>query len=236
MQREGKRKKSWKERQRERQMRWQRSHEAYEIRMERATEKKRQQKQTRRIFGGICLIALMLVMYGVWEYYARLPPSISSGKMSGPLQKGSAPTFSLRDAVGTQFSLDKQVGKIIVIHFMAVGCNGQIYPLNQERLSQLKAVCSRYCGKKPFAMVTVAVATCENSELQRIRTNYGISWVLGNDYDDKKMDIVDAYVNACSIKDGAIVLIDKAFNIAEVYNEAVTADKLSVRISQLLEA
>lgn len=118
---------------------------------------------------------------------------------------------------------------------MAVGCYGQIYPVNQERLSQLKAVCSRYCGKKPFVMVTVAVATCENSELQRIRTSYSISWALGNDYDDKKMDIVDAYVNACSIKDGTIVLIDKAFNIAEVYNEAVTADKLSARISQLLE-
>jgi len=232
----GKKKKSWKERRRERQMRWQRSHEAHEIRMEKVAEEKRRQKRTSRIFGGICLIALVLVVYGVWEYYARLPPTISSGKASGPLQKSSAPIFSLKDVAGTQFSLDQQVGKIIVIHFMAVGCNGQIYPVNQERLSQLKAVCSRYCGKKPFAVVTVAVATCENSELQRIRTNYGITWALGNDYDDKKMDIVDTYVNACSIKDGAIVLIDKAFTIAEVYNEAVTTDKLSARISQLLEA
>lgn len=231
----GKKKKSWKEKQRERQIRWQRSHEAHEIRMERMAEERRQQKRTRRIFSGICLIALILIVYGVWEYYVRLPPSISSGKISGPLQKGSAPIFSLRDVAGTQFSLDQQVGKIIIIHFMAVGCNGQIYPLNQERLSQLKAVCSRYCGKKPFAMVTVAVATCENSELQKIRANYGISWALGNDYDDKKMDIVDAYVNACSIKDGAIVVIDKAFTIAEVYDEAMTADKLSARISQLLE-
>jgi peroxiredoxin len=204
--------------------------------MERAAEKRMRQKRTRRILGGICLIALMLIVYGVWEYYARLPPAISSGKISGSTQKGSAPIFSLRDVAGTQFSLDQHVGKTIVVHFMAVGCYGQIYPVNQERLNQLKAVCSRYCGKKPFAMVTVAVATCENSELQKIRTNYGISWALGNDYDDKKMDIVEAYVNACSIKDGAIVVIDKAFNIAEVYNEAVTADKLSIRISQLLEA
>ncbi|MDH5451565.1 MAG: hypothetical protein OEX77_11860, partial [Candidatus Bathyarchaeota archaeon] len=140
-----------------------------------------------------------------------------------------------RDIDGTQFSLNQFSGKVIAIHFMAVGCHGQIYPINDNQLTQLKTVCNAYCSSKPVTVVTVAVATCASSDLAQIQANYGITWVLGNDYADGKMDIVEAY-NKYSITDGTIVLIDKAFNVSEVYTDAITADTLPSKIDQLLGA
>jgi hypothetical protein len=124
---------------------------------------------------------------------------------------------------------------VIAVHFMAVGCGGQVYPINDQQLTQLKAVCSNHSSSSPVTMVTVAVASCENAELARIRSTYGITWVLGNDYTDGKMDIVEAY-KSYSIKDGTILLIDKTFNVDKVYTEAATAEALSSKISQLLGA
>jgi hypothetical protein len=157
------------------------------------------------------------------------------GTMNTVSQKGSAPNFYLKDINGNQFSLNQQLGKVVVIHFMAVGCGGQIYSVNEQQLRQLGTICGRYCGEKPFAMVTVAVATCENSKLEQIRTNHNIDWIFGNDYDDKEIDIVHAYVDAYSIKDETILLIDKTLNVVRVYTEVVTADALSIKINQLLE-
>jgi hypothetical protein len=56
---------------------------------------------------------------------------------------------------------------------------------------------------------------------------------LGNDYDDGKADIVNAY-SSYSIADGAIVLIDKNLNIVKVYTGETSFAVLSSRISQLL--
>ena len=47
---------------------------------------------------------------------------------------------------------------------------------------------------------------------------YGVSWFLGNDYsDEKKLDIIDNY-SSLKIGDGAIVLVDKDFNVAQGHN------------------
>jgi hypothetical protein len=98
-------------------------------------------------------------------------------------------------------------------------------------------VCNKYCGNKPVTVVTVAIATCQswNLTLAQIRQYYNITWVLGNDFDDGIMDIVNAYTEY-SIGDGTIVLIDKTFNVAQVYTDAITADTLSLKINQLLGA
>jgi len=198
--------------------------------------KERQTKPRRRPKGkiliGACLAASIFVAYGAWQYSLQLPPTIG-GETNNPLPKGSTPSFSLRDLNGTLFSLEQFSEKVIVVHFMAVGCGGQIYSINDYQLKQLKNVCNSHCSNKPVTMVTVAVATCPKTELTRIRTNYGVTWVLGNDYDDEKLDIVNAY-KSYSIYDGTILLIDKAFNVDKVYTEAVTAETLSSRINQLL--
>ena len=185
-----------------------------------------------KILVGACLAALIFVAYGAWQYYLQLPPTIG-GETNNPLPKDSAPNFSLKDINGTQFSLDQFSGKVIAIHFMTVGCSGQISPINDYQLKQLKGVCNDYCSNKPVSVVTVAVATCPNSGLEGIRTSYGITWSLGNDYADGKMDVIEAY-ESYLIKDGTILLIDKAFNVDKVYTEAITSNTLSSRISQLL--
>lgn len=231
-----KRKKSWKERQQEKQIRRQRAQEAYRVHKEREAERKPRQWPKGKILVGVCFIALIFVGYGAWQYHiSQLPPAIGDGTNGKPPPTGSAPDFSLKDIDGTQFSLKGHNGEVIAIHFMAVGCGGQIYSINDHQLTQLKTVCNNYCSNKPVTVVTVAVATCANSDLARIRANYGITWALGNDYDDGIMDIVNAYT-AYSIKDGTIVLIDKTFDVAKVYTDAITADTLSSKISQLLGA
>ena len=200
-------------------------------------KRKMPKKKSRRwpkgkLLVGACLAALIFVTYGAWQYSTQLPPTIG-GETNNPVPTGSAPNFSLKDINGTQFSLEQFSGKVIAIHFMAVGCSGQINSINEYQLKQLKNVCNIHCSDKPVTMVTVAVATCPSIELTKIRTNYGVTWVLGNDYDNEKLDIVNAY-KSYSILDGTILLIDKAFNVDKVYTDATTAETLSSRINQLL--
>ncbi len=228
-----KKKKSWKERQRERQIKQQRAQEVYQIQREREAERKPRKWPKGRIVGGLCFIILIFGVYGVWQYYnSQLPPSIG-GTTNNPITGGLAPDFSLRDINGTQISLNQYQGKVVALHFMAVGCGGQVYSINDNQLKQLKNTCNSYCQKEPVAMLTVAVATCPTSNLEQIRTTYGFTWALGNDYDDGKLDIVNAYASY-GIKDGTIILIDKSFNIVEVYTETVTTSILSSKINQLL--
>lgn len=232
-----KKKKSWRERQRERQIRQQRAQEAYRIQKEIEAKRKPRQWPKGKIIFGVCVIALIFIGYGAWQHFdalSQLPPSFG-GDTGNPPPTGLAPDFSLRDINGNLFSLNQHTGEVIAIHFMAVGCHGQLYQINDYQLRQLKSACTSYCSNKPVTMITVAVATCPSSDLANICADYGITWALGNDYDDYVLDIVDAYMKY-SIKDGTIVLIDKTFNVAKIYNEAAPADTLSSKISQLLGA
>jgi len=230
---EKKKKKRWKEQQQKKKMKQQRAQKAHQRYLE--TKRKARKWPKGKIIVGISFLALILISYGTWQYYVQLPPSIAGETNDNPPPTGSAPSFSFKDIDGTRFSLDQFNGKVIAVHFMAVGCGGQVYPINDQQLKQLKAVCSDYCDSSPVTMVTVAVATCENAELARIRSTYGITWVLGNDYADGKMDIVEAY-KSYSIKDGSILLIDKTFNVDKVYTEVIPAGTLSSKITQLLGA
>ncbi|UCC28303.1 MAG: hypothetical protein JSW29_02325 [Candidatus Bathyarchaeota archaeon] len=225
-------KKSWKERQRERQIKQQRAQETYRIQREREAERKPRQWPKGKILGAICLIAIIFGSYGAWQYtrfstISEEPPPINP---TNPLQ--TPYEFTMKDIDGTQFSLNGFSGRIIVIHVMGVGCHGQIYPINENQLTQLKTVCSSYCGNKPVTLITVAVATCENSELEQIRATYGVAWLFGNDYDDGVMDVAQKYATQ---GDGTIVLIDKTFHIFDSYS-TIAASTLSSNINQLLGA
>jgi hypothetical protein len=169
----------------------------------------------------------MFGAYGAWQYTqpSTAPPSINP---TNPLQ--TPYEFAMNDVDGTKFSLASFRGRVIVIHIMGVGCHGQINPINDNQLTQLKTVCSSFCGNEPVTLVTVAVATCPSSDLEQIRTTYGITWPLGNDYDDGTMDIAQKYA---SQGDGTIVLIDKTFHIIDSYT-TITASTLSSKINQLL--
>ena len=229
---EKQKKKNRKETRRERQIKQQRALEAYETQRAREAQKKPRKYPKGKIVFGICLIGLIFVAYVAWQSSSR-PPSSTDGTANNPPLTGSAPDFSLTDINGAPFSLSQQAGKVIAIHFMAVSCGGGIVQTNENQLRTLKSVCSTYCGQKSVAVVTVAATTCATSCLEKIRSDYAVTWTLGNDYDDGKADIVDAY-SSYSIADGAIVLIDRNFKIAEVYAEETTFETLSSRIGQLL--
>jgi len=225
---EEQKKKNWKEKQHERQ----RAQEAYETQRAREAQKKPRKYPKGKMVFGICLIGLIFVAYIAWQSTSQAPSS-NNGTTNTPPLTGSAPNFSLTDINGAPFSLSQQAGKIIAIHFMAVSCGGGIVQTNENQLRTLKSVCSTYCGKEPVAVVTVAATTCAVSCLETIRSDYAVTWTLGNDYDDGKADIVNAY-SSYSIADGAIVLIDRNFNVAEVYAKETSFETLSSRINQLL--
>jgi len=178
------------------------------------------------------LIAVLFVSYGAWQY--SQPPAISEEpppiNPTNPLQ--TPYEFTMQDVNGTQFSLRGFNGRVVVIHVMGVGCHGQIYPINDNQLTQLETVCSSFCGKEPVTLITVAVATCPSSDLESIRAMYNITWLFGNDYDDGRMDIAQEYATQ---GDGTIVLIDKTFHISDSYS-TITASTLPSKISQLLGA
>jgi hypothetical protein len=230
---EKQKKKSWKERQREKQTRLQRSQEAYEIHRERDAQKKPQKYPKGKIAFGICLIGLIFTALVAWQYSSK-PISPADGTTNNPPLTGSAPNFALTDINGDPFSLNQHAGKVIAIHFMVVSCGGGIIQTNENQLRSLKSVCSSYCGEKSVTIVTVAATTCAKSCLEKIRSDYGVTWTLGNDYDDGKGDIINAY-SSYSIADGAIVLIDKNFRVANVYSQETTFETLASRISQLLQ-
>jgi hypothetical protein len=229
-------KKDWKKKQRERQIRQQRAQEAYQKQEALDAKRKPRKFPLQKLFVGVALIVLILTAYGIWQYYeGQKPPTIGGASGTVSSSTASATDFSLRDINGTLVSLSQFDGQVIGIHFMAVGCHGQINPVNDYQLTQLKSVCNGLCGKEDVTILTVAVATCQSSDLDVLRSNYGVTWVLGNDYDDGALDIVNAYVPH-EIGDGSVVLIDKTFNVVQVYRGGVAAGTLTAKISQLLEA
>jgi hypothetical protein len=191
-------------------------------------EKKPRKWPKGKIIAGILLVTILIAAYEAWQY--------STIETDSPEPIGPAPNFDLMDINHTTyFTLEQFSGKVIAIHFMIVGCHGLIYPIDDNQLRQLRLVCNSYCGNRQFVIITVLSSTCRPSNLSQIRVDYGITWHMGNDYDNGVMDIFDAYATY-SVKDGTIVLIDKTFNVTQVHTEATTARTLSSEIEQLLKA
>ena len=231
-----KKKKSWKEIQRNRQKKQQMDQEEYREQREQQPKKKRKLPKGTMIFA-IVLAALLISAstYGVWQYYeGQKPPEIGGNIGASASLNVPAPNFSLTDINGTRVSLNQFKGKAIGIHFMAVGCHGQIYQVNEYMLNEVHRLCGIYCGNGSMTFLTVLVATCENSQLDQLREDYSVDWILGNDYDDNVLDIVNAYV-PFEIYDGSVVLIDQAFNVAEVYSPGASSGTLASRVQQMLQ-
>jgi hypothetical protein len=191
-------------------------------------EKKPRKCPKGRIIVVIFLVAILVAGYGSWQYFTM--------ETERPEPLGPAPDFPLMDINSTSiFTLGEFSGKVIAIHFMIVGCHGEVYSIDDNQLRQLKTVCNSFCGGGQFVIITVLSSTCLTSNLTQIRLDYGITWRMGNDYNDGMMDIFKAY-EAYSVKDGTIVLVNKTFNVTKVHTEAMTASALSSEIDQLLKA
>jgi len=226
-------KKNWKEIRSDRQLTQQRSQGGFQRQKANEDNLKPRKFPMQRIVIGVALIVLIVTAYGIWQYNETQKIPTINGATGNLSPAGSAPDFSIKDINGTQFSLSQFSGRVIGIHFMAVGCHGQINPINEYELSELSGACNNLCGTDKVTFITVAVATCESSELDLLRSNYSVTWTLGNDYDDGAIEIVNAYV-PYEIGDGAVVLIDKSFNIAKVFSLGISGSKLTSEISALL--
>jgi len=189
----------------------------------------KKKKQTKLLLGVVSLIVIVVVGIVVWQYVSTPsedPPEITHTTLFSTYE------FTMNDINGTQFTLNNYRGNVIVIHLMAVGCSGQINQINNYQLIRLKSLCSGYCDNKPVTVVSVAVATCETSNLAQLREIYGITWFFGNDVDDGTVDIAQNYG---VYGDGTIILIDKDFQVHEAYSD-VEFPTLQSEINQLLEA
>jgi peroxiredoxin len=209
-----------------REVKRQKAQEAYKIQRTVEAERKPRKWLKRKLIFGFLMVAIWLAVFGAgfgWLQYCKQLPS----------SNGLALDFSLKDINGTLFSLSQFRGNVIIVNFMNVPCGGQISPISDNQLTQMKKVCDIYVNKS-VTIVTVAVLTCGGNELAAMRANYSVTWFLGNDYDDGKLDIVNAYAHSYSVQDGALVIIDKTFNVAQVYTQAITVETLSSQINQLL--
>jgi hypothetical protein len=229
-----KEKKNWREQQRDRQVKQKQTDEENKKRREIEAKNKPRKLPKGKIIFGVCLIAIILASYATWQYVEGQKPPTIGGSTSGQQTTSVAPNFSLQDINGTKVSLNQFKDKVVGIHFMAVGCHGNIEAINSYELTQLSNACNSVC-KGNVTFLTVAVATCENSQLDVLRSNYGVTWVLGNDYADGALEIVNSYV-PFGIGDGTIILLDKDHNIAEIYNQGVASNTLVSRINQLTGA
>ena len=200
------------------------------LKQSKKVKEQQKKKQTRRILVAVCLIVIIFGSYAVWQYLSA--PSENPPEIKPTTSLFSTYEFTMNDINGTQFTLNNYLGKVIVIHLMAVGCSGQINQINNYQLIRLKSLCSGYCDTKPVTVVSVAVATCETSNLAQLRETYGITWFFGNDVDD---GIVDIAQNYGVYGDGTIILIDKDFQVHEAYSD-VGLPALQSEINQLLEA
>src|SRR4030042_3750179 len=123
--------------------------------MPKVRRKRRTKSKGHGLSKGTLLFAVGLLAsligasaYGIWQYYeGQKPPEIGGGSNVVPSANLNvpAPDFSLADINGTRVSLSQFRGKVIGIHFMAVGCHGQIYEVNDYMFSQLYSICNSYC-------------------------------------------------------------------------------------------
>ena len=179
------------------------------------------------------IIAVMVGSYGLWQYGNRAKSSVSDSPGSQTADD-VAPLFTLCDIDGTAFSLDKFDDRVKIIHFMIVGCKGAVSSFNGHQLRELKKLCEVYCPDYELTIFTVAVSTCEGSELDAIRDEYNITWIFGNDYDDGKLDIMESYMRY-KIFDGSILLLDESSRVVNVHIDEVTFESLSSIISELAD-
>jgi hypothetical protein len=179
------------------------------------------------------IIAVMVGSYGLWQYSDRFKSSVHDPSDS-QASDDVAPLFTLCDVDGTAFSLDQFDDRVKVLHFMVVGCEGRVNHFNEHQMRELSEICGMFCAEEEVAIFTVAISTCEGSELEEIREAYNITWIFGNDYDDGRVDIMESYMRY-SIFDGSILILDESCNVVNVYVDEVASESLSSTINELLD-
>lgn len=177
---------------------------------------------------GIVIVLFLSYMFITGNSEGTEEPIQSTGDIT----PNTGVNFKLIDLQGNEYRLSDYKGKPVLIHFMAVSCGGEYTKLNDNQLRQLKQVCESLCGEEKTTIFTVLVSTCETTDLSLLYEMYNITWVLGNDYQDNKLDIVEKF-SEYAPEDGMIILLDKELSVKDVKKESIDADNLIEEITNM---
>lgn len=151
------------------------------------------------------------------------------------LDKGNTtlgPVFKLEDLNGVEYSLADYKVRPVIIHFMSVGCGGQYSKLNDIQLKQLKNICNVLCDEQKVTIFTVLVSTCTSTDLSLLYDMYNITWILGNDYQDNKLDVIEKY-SKYEPQDGMVLILGEDLIVKEIIKEGISYDTFIEKIYEL---
>lgn len=182
----------------------------------------------KKIYLMIIGCAIIVVLgYGINDYYNN-----KGDGMDNMSDEASVPFFKIQDLRGIEHRLSDYDGGPVLVHFMSISCGGEYTKLNDNQLKQLKLVCSSLCETQDVTIFTVLVSTCETTDLSKLYDMYNITWILGNDYQDSKLDVLAAFSEYEPI-DGMILILNKDLAVNQVLNSTVSAESLVEEILAL---
>ena len=142
------------------------------------------------------------------------------------------PNFELKDTDGETFCLSSRRETPVLLHFMTIGCGGQYAEINDYQIRQLLHICDEYCTENGLDIVTITVTSCTTSDLKSLKNKYNMTWVIGNDYDDNKLDIIEAY-KEYELYDGTIIIGTSGNRFHEIFREKVSSDTLIEKLKEI---
>ncbi|MBA7514190.1 hypothetical protein ES705_06215 [subsurface metagenome] len=126
-----------------------------------------------------------------------------------------ATNFQLRDPWDYEFSLEQFKGSPVILHFFRIYCGGKITKESFKQIKELNKVCAKLCeGEKctegDVHIISITLATCPTTDLKEWAEYFNINWLLGNDYDDYKLDIIKDYSKYLSeLTDPSLIFLNK---------------------------
>lgn len=144
-----------------------------------------------------------------------------------------AANFNLRDPWDYKFSLEEFQGKPVILHFFRIYCGGRITKESLRQIEELNKVCTKLCkGEKctegDLQIISITLATCPTTDLKEWAKYFNINWLLGNDYDDYKLDIFSSYTEYLKkLKDPALIFLNQ--------NQEIVFSSNFLESSQILE-
>lgn len=148
-------------------------------------------------------------------------------------EEKKAPDFSLTDPWGYKFSLKQFEGKTVILNFFRIYCGGRIAPETAKQFQELNKVCEEFCKGKNCAdgdvvILSITLATCPTTDLKEWDKGHNITWFLGNDYDDYRLDIISSYAEYLKeLGDPALIFLNQ--------NQEIVFSSNFLESSQILE-